>query len=232
MIRVLERIQWIVELSDAERMLEPEPALYGSTKEIQDAYGTGAKPVRAALESLDDHALAEDWTLTINGQPRVSVPRAEALLVYGLRPLAHVAAEISVLLRALDLAPEHPTPLWPFTDEPEFLVIPEPDPVPAPRPELVATETQPDAPSELTDESEVSDERGIEQSSPAPSDADDAAENLRALPDEEPEADGASDPDDLEAPEGDAPDAASEPSATRRSLDERRRILADRRRGA
>ncbi len=124
-LRVLERIQWIVEIDETERTLEPSPVELSTAKEIQDAYANGAKPVRAALENLTDDALEEPWKLTYTGRPRVEITRAEALLIYGLRPLVSVTAELSVLIRALGHTIEHPTPEWPFGDEPEALIVPE-----------------------------------------------------------------------------------------------------------
>lgn len=77
----------------------PGPRMPATAAEILEAYDDAVVRARAVLDTLDDRALAEPWTLLRDGAPIATMPRAEAVSRYVVRHLVHHRGQLTVYLR-------------------------------------------------------------------------------------------------------------------------------------
>lgn len=74
-----------------------------SRQALLDAFDRGAAAFRAALDAMDEAALARPWTLRRGDFELFTLPRATVLRMMGLSHMAHHRGQLTVYLRLLDV---------------------------------------------------------------------------------------------------------------------------------
>ncbi|WP_412063443.1 DinB family protein [Rubrivirga sp. IMCC45206] len=115
-VRIAARIGWMLDLDEMEQSFEPDVPDFETVDQIFVSYSANAEEVAELIEALDGERLSQPWRLVRNGGLVSEMPRGNALRWYGLTPLIHHRAEISIMLRALGIHPPHLYPGWAFTD--------------------------------------------------------------------------------------------------------------------
>ena len=82
----------------------PGPATPTSHSELLMAFDTAVDKGRLALQSLDDGALRERWSLVRHGEFIAEMTRGEAISRYVIRHAVHHRGQLTVYLRLLELA--------------------------------------------------------------------------------------------------------------------------------
>lgn len=82
----------------------PGPASPASADEILQALEAAGARADATLDSLDETALNEPWTLLRDGAPVAVMTRAEAISRYVVRHLVHHRGQLTVYLRLCEIA--------------------------------------------------------------------------------------------------------------------------------
>ncbi|PAP77951.1 hypothetical protein BSZ37_16645 [Rubrivirga marina] len=117
LVRLVERIGWILELDKLALDLEPALDLEMSA-EISEAYAANEESVRRALIGLGPDDMRAPWLLEREGDPVARLPRGDALRTFGLTPLVYYRGQLAELLLALGVGVPDPSPLWPFPGVP------------------------------------------------------------------------------------------------------------------
>ncbi|WP_412067885.1 DinB family protein [Rubrivirga sp. IMCC43871] len=115
-VRIAARIGWMLDLDEVELSFEPDVPEFETVDQIFVSYSANAEEVASLLADLDADRLSQAWRLVRNGGLVAEMPRGNALRWYGLTPLIHHRAEISIMLRALGIHPPHLYPGWAFAD--------------------------------------------------------------------------------------------------------------------
>lgn len=81
----------------------PGPASPTSIGEILVAHDDAVRRARATLDTIDEAALGDPWTLLRDGVAIATMPRAEAISRYVVRHLVHHRGQLTVYLRLLNV---------------------------------------------------------------------------------------------------------------------------------
>ena len=96
----------------------PPRAALPSKAELLATFDRSASAARTALAGKSDGELLAIWTLTRNGKPIFSMPKAVVLRSFVLNHLVHHRGQLCVYLRLLDVPV--PSIYGPSADEPAF----------------------------------------------------------------------------------------------------------------
>jgi uncharacterized damage-inducible protein DinB len=89
-----------------------------SRKELMDTFSQSLATAKQTIQSMDDARLMGSWTMTRNGKPVMSIPRAAFIRSIMLNHLYHHRGQLSVYLRLLDVPV--PSIYGPSADENPF----------------------------------------------------------------------------------------------------------------
>ncbi len=115
-VRVVARIGWILDLNEIELAFEPDLPVLSTLDEIVATYRANEAVARGLAATIDGEALRAPWRLERNGAPVAETTRGEALRRFGLRPVVHHRAEITLMLAAVGVETPDPSRPWPFQD--------------------------------------------------------------------------------------------------------------------
>lgn len=79
---------------------QPDPA---STEEILELFGRNVAEGRTALETASRDDLMVPWTLLMDGETVLTMPRGEVLRSFVMNHMVHHRAQLTVYLRLLDI---------------------------------------------------------------------------------------------------------------------------------
>lgn len=94
---------------------QPEAA---SSAEILEAHDASVASAKAAVNGWDDSKMMETWSMTVNGQVMMSMPRVALLRAIMLNHWYHHRGQLTVYLRLLDVPV--PSVYGPSADESPF----------------------------------------------------------------------------------------------------------------
>ena len=120
LVRVVARMDWILDLDYLEVLFEPDLPQFATVYEIVSAFDANASSVKGLARALTADALRQPWRLERNGQVVSNGPRGDALRTFGLTPLAYYRGEAALLMSALGVEMPLPDPIWRFKDGPQW----------------------------------------------------------------------------------------------------------------
>ncbi len=97
----LARDSWDIAPVDGEPYQSPKLA---TRQEILDLFDRNVAEARQAIETVDDSALGQKWSLLKAGEPLMTMPRAVVIRSFVLNHLIHHRAHLCVYLRLNDIA--------------------------------------------------------------------------------------------------------------------------------
>ncbi len=115
LVRLVARIEWILDLDSVEMAFEPDLPNFADPDEIIATFKANAESVEGLIGTLTPDDLRAPWTLERNGQVVTQVPRGDALRQFGLTPLVYHRGEAALLMKALGAFVPDPCPLWSFS---------------------------------------------------------------------------------------------------------------------
>ncbi|MDE3199019.1 MAG: DinB family protein [Acidobacteriota bacterium] len=74
-----------------------------SVEEVYEAFARGIERVKTALNQMDDTRITAMWSLTLKGEPIMTMPRVAFLRAIMLNHTYHHRGQLSVYLRLLDV---------------------------------------------------------------------------------------------------------------------------------
>ena len=120
LVRVVARMDWILDLDYLEILFEPDLPQFATVNEIVSTFDANASSVKSLAGALTADALRQPWRLERDGQVVSDVPRGDALRTFGLTPLAYYRGEAALMMSALGVDLPLPDPVWRFKDHPHW----------------------------------------------------------------------------------------------------------------
>lgn len=125
LVRIVARIDWILDLEYVETHFEPELPRLATVVEIVSTFTANAESVEALADALTADRLRAPWRLERNGEVIAQTSRGDAIRQFGLTPLVHHRGEASLLMTALGIWAPSPNPVWTFRDDPHWNASPQ-----------------------------------------------------------------------------------------------------------
>ena len=91
-----------LDMAPGGKKMEPPP-LPKTTKEMLDKFDSYVKEARSAIAGVSDAELAKPWSLLMNGQALLTMPKAACLRTWVMSHNVHHRAQLGVYLRLNDI---------------------------------------------------------------------------------------------------------------------------------
>ncbi len=116
LVRIVARVDWILDLDYIEAHFEPDMPRLETVNEIVETFNANARSVESLASGLTPVSLRAPWRFERNGEVVARLPRGDALRQFGITPLVYHRGEAALLMTALGLSVPSPNPVWTFRD--------------------------------------------------------------------------------------------------------------------
>ncbi len=77
----------------------PQPPVPATVQALVETFDNNVKAAREAIAGIDDVQLARNWSLLMNGETKLTMPRTSVMRIFVMNHLIHHRAQLGVYLR-------------------------------------------------------------------------------------------------------------------------------------